>query len=411
MAFRRRSIISVIVVLMLAGFVMLAHWYGLRHTTPMLRPAILTLNVTQGGDSGPGSLREALFAADTANSASDIVIGVNSIALESALPPIVNPHGIQIEALPAGVEIDAHAVGQATPVFDINAEHASITGVKIRHCPGSAVLVRAAQFRLSASSIDGCDVAVEIAGNAGDLAIERNRFLNNHIGVRFSTSSRDTVIVKNEFDGNSTAGIWLVASQPHSGAEPISVHVNQFRNGPTGVVLGNIAAVLEHNEFDSMREAAVHVVGADAIVRENHISNGAAAGIVVEDARGGVIQGNHLEHLEGYGILLRGSSDVLVRANRIQSCGYGLGFVLGDPHRPNTATDNALLDLKYNGIDVVGESPILRHNQVLQARAMPLHVQDFQAPNGQTTRAQPLLDKNSFQLPSASAPNQISAQR
>jgi parallel beta-helix repeat protein len=187
--------------------------------------------------------------------------------------------------------------------------------------------------------------------------------------------------------------------------------VNQFRNGPAGVVLGNIPTVLEHNEFDSMREAAIHVVGADAIVRENHITHGAAAGIVVEDARGGVIQGNQLEHLEGYGILLRASSDVLVRSNRVQSCGYGMGFVLGDPHRPNTATDNALLDLKYNGIDVVGESPILRHNQVLQARANPLHIQDFQAPNGQVTRAQPLLEKNSFQLGSAAASNQIPAQR
>jgi hypothetical protein len=409
MAFRRRSIVSVAVLLMLAGFVILAHWYAQRHTTPMLHPAMLTLNVTQGADRGPGSLREALFAADTANSAANIVIGVNRVELESALPPIVNPHGIQIEAQPAGVEIDAHAVDQASPVFDINAEHASITGVTISHCPGSAILVRAAQFRLSASNIVECDVAMEIAGNAGDIAVERNRFLNNHIGVRFSAWSRDTVLVKNEFNGNSTAGIWLVASQPHTGTQPISVHVNQFRNGPAGVVLGNIATVLEHNEFDSMREAAVHVVGADAVVRENHISNGAAAGIVVEDAHGGVIQGNQLEHLEGYGILLRGSSDVLVKGNRIQSCGYGLGFVLGDPHRPNTASDNALLDLKYNGIDVIGESPILRHNQVLQARAMPLHVQDFQAPNGQITRAQPLLDKNSFQAGPAAEPNQVSA--
>ena len=411
MAIRRRSIISAVALVMLGGFVMWAHWYAQRRARPLLHPAVLMLTVTQGSDGGPGSLREALFSADTANAASEIAIAVNHITLDSALPPIVNPHGIQIEAQAAGVEIDTHAVDPGSAVFDIDAEHASITGVTISHCTGSAVLVRAAQFRLSASSIDGCDVAVEIAGNAGDIAIERNKFLNNHIGVRVSAPSRSTVIVKNEFDGNSTAGIWLVAGQSHGGAEPISVHVNRFRNGAAGVVLGNIATVLEHNDFDSMREAAVHIVGADAIVRENHISHGAAAGIVVEDARGGVIQGNQLEHLDGYGILLRGASDVLVRANRVQSCGYGLGFVLGDPHRPNTATDNALLDLKYNGIDVVGESPTLRHNQVLQARANPLHVQDFQAANGQVMRAQPLLDKNSFQLGSAAASTQVPTQR
>jgi len=33
----------------------------------------------------------------------------------------------------------------------------------IRNCSGAAILVRTVQFRLSASTIDSCDVAVEVA--------------------------------------------------------------------------------------------------------------------------------------------------------------------------------------------------------------------------------------------------------
>jgi parallel beta-helix repeat protein len=395
MSAKQRSAVSLAVLVVLAAFVLAGRWYATHRSTPALTATTLTVNVTSADDRGPGTLREALFTADTAPSAANIVIQVSSIVLASALPPIVNPHGIHIEAPADGVTIDAHALSANDAVFDVDADHASLSGLKIRQCPGIAVLVRAPHFRLASSSIEACDVGVEIAGNASAVGLERNHFANDHIGIRFSAASRDTVVVKNEFSGNSTAGIWLVASQPQNG-EAISVHDNAFSNGPTGIVLGNIPALLEHNDFTSMREAAVQVIGAGAVVRNNHVTASAAAGILADGARGALIEGNELDHLGGYGIMLRNSSDTLVRSNRIHSCAYGMAFVLGDQQRPNTAVSNALIDLQYNGIDVIGESPILRQNQVLQARVTPLHVVDFTGPNGQVVHAQPLLEKNNF---------------
>jgi hypothetical protein len=386
----------------LAGFVLLGRWYAQQRATPVLAPTTLAVPVDSGADRGPGTLREALFVADTASSAARVIIHVARITLESSLPPIVNPHGIEIVVPPGGVQIDAHALRVGTPVFDIDAEHTTLSGLLISHCPGSAILVRAARFRLTASTIEACDVGVEVAATASDIALERNSFQGNRIGIRFSAASADTEVVKNEFSGNSTAGMWLVASAPTTG-DGIQVHDNQFRDGTAGVVLGNIPALLEHNEFSSLREAAVHVVGADAVISGNHISSGPAAGIIVEDARGALIDGNELDHLQGYAILLRGAADTLVRANRIHSCGYGMAFVLGDQQRPNTAVENTFIDLYYNGIDVIGESPILRRNQVLQARAYPLHVTDFSSPNGTVVRARPLLERNSFPLASSAA--------
>ena len=398
MRIRGRTIGALTALALLLAFVGLSRWYGPMRSAPVLNAKRLTVKVVAGADSGPGSLREALFAADAAPTAASVLIEVERIALESALPPIVNPHGIEIVGPSAGVELDARALSAGGAVLDIDAENAAVSRVTIRHCPGAAVLVRARRFHLTDSSIEACDVGVEVAGNAREVALERNQFNGNRVGARFSAASSHSEVVRNAFSGNTDAALWLVASQLSGSADAtVNVHDNQFNGDRAGVVLGNVPALLEHNDFTGMREAAVHVVGDGAVVRNNRVLSGAAAGFVVENADGALLEGNDLTHLDGYGILLRGAANALVRGNRIHSCAYGLAFVLGVPQKPSTATDNTLIDLKYNGIDVVGDSPVLKRNQVLQARVAPLHVQDFTQPNGQTVHSQPLLDKNSFQ--------------
>ena len=403
----RRVWITMLVVILLGAFVVLARWYAPRRLTPTLSPQSLTLAVVSGADRGPGSLREAIFTADAAASPANIQIRVSAITLQSALPPVVNPHGVRIGAadgLPAGgVHIDARAISSATPVFDVDAERTVLADLGIEGCTGTAVLVRAARFTLTGSSINTCDLGVEIATSGGRIELERNHFEHDRIGVRFTAPSPDSELVKNEFDANES-GLWMVASQAVPGSAvhgSLGVHDNQFVSDRTDVVVGNLPVLIEQNEFDSVRDAAIHIVGAQAVVRRNRISTGSAGGIVVENAPGAIIEANELDHLQGYAILLRGSSDSLVRDNRIQSCGYGMAFVLGDAHRPDTAVDNTVIDLKYNGIDIIGDSPILRGNHVLQARALPLHVVDFSPPQGPTVHSQPLLEKNDLRAGAA----------
>ena len=141
--------------------------------------------------------------------------------------------------------------------------------------------------------------------------------------------------------------------------------------------------MVERNDFINAHEADVHIVGAGAVIRSNRINGGASMGIVAENARGAIIDDNELEGLTAYGVMVRGSSNTLVRANRLHNCGYGLAFVLGDARSVSTAIDNTIIEPKFNGIDVIGDSPILRRNQVLRAHAFALHVEDFQPPNGQ----------------------------
>jgi hypothetical protein len=45
---------------------------------------------------------------------------------------------------------------------------------------------------------------------------------------------------------------------------------------------------------------------------------------------------------------------------------------------------------------VIGDSPILRRNEVLRPHALALHVEDFEPPSGPKVRAEPFLDNNNF---------------
>jgi parallel beta-helix repeat protein len=384
------------VLLLLGALAALGWWYQTqRQHAPGQAIGTLTVDVTSAADRGPGTLREALFVVAAANGKADVWLKVKSIAPETALPPLVNPHGVRILAQPDGAEIDAHSLS-GVPVFDVAGANTSIEGVQIRNCPGSAILLRAAQFRLRAATIEGCDVGVDVAENASDVLLERNHFSGDRIGVRFAASTRNGVVVGNTFANSRDAGLWAVRGEPDAHGTAITIRENHFNDDHSGVVAANVAVLIERNEFATDSETAVHLLGAGAIVRGNHVSGGPGMGIIAENARESVIDNNELDHLGAYGIMVRGSASILVRANRVHNCGYGMAFVLGEPHRPSTAADNTIIAPQFNGIDVIGDSPILRNNQVLQPRAYALHVSDFDQPNGTKVLAHPTLENNNF---------------
>jgi hypothetical protein len=80
----------------------------------------------------------------------------------------------------------------------------------------------------------------------------------------------------------------------------------------------------------------------------------------------------------------------------VHNSGYGLAFVLGNSRSPSTAIGNTILEPKFNGIDVIGDSPVLRNNHVVRPRALALKVVDFQPEGGETIRSQPRLEGNNF---------------
>ena len=397
-----RIVIGVGVLLLLGGLAVLGWWYQTRRQhTAGLAATPLTVEVTSAADRGPGTLREALFIVAATNGRADVRLRVRSIAPETPLPPLVNPHGVRILAPEGGAtEIDAHGLGGG-PVLDVAGANTSIEGLQLRNCTGSAILLRAAQFHLRRSVIEACDVGLDVAENASELLLESNRFTSDRIGVRFAASTRNAVVAGNTFSKSRDAGVWAVRAQPDARGIAVTVRENHFDGDRSGIVAANVALLIERNEFAVPSEAAVHLLGAGALVRGNHVSGGPGMGIIAENARESVIDNNELDHLAAYGIMVRGSASILVRANRVHNCGYGLAFVLGEPQRPSTAVDNTIIAPQFNGIDVIGDSPILRNNQVLQPRAYALHVADFVQPDGVKVTAHPILENNNFRADSA----------
>lgn len=357
----------------------------------------VTVSVTNPDDMGAGSLREALFVAASARSRASVLIETRRITLKTALPPLMNRYGLRLIAQPAGAEIDAHALAGGA-VLDVVGPNASIEGVVVRHCPGAAVLLRAAHFHMRASVVDSCDVGVEVAANAADVLLEDNRFVNDGVGVRFGAANPNTAVVRNTFTHATAAGLWAVRGDSSTpGEDAIHVRDNRFTDDHAGVVAGNIPIVVEHNEFSgNAPEAAVHLIGSSGVVRSNRIAGPAPLGIVAENARDALIEGNELHGLSSYALMLRSSAGAVARANRIADCASGLAFVLGDPEHPGKAIGNTIVDSRLDAIDVIGDSPILTDNQVLRPRALALRVTDYAQPGGRNLRAHPSLQGNNF---------------
>jgi parallel beta-helix repeat protein len=392
-----RSLVAAGMFVVLAGVVALAHWYQSNRAKPQAGAPgqSLLMHVTNGADRGPGTLREALYVAAGASAPATISIEVPTIDLQTSLPPFVSAHGLRLVGAVPRAQINAAALA-AGPVLDIAGPNISVESVGIQNCPAIAILVRAVGFHLASSLVQSCDVGVEVAENASDTLLERSRYAKDRLGVRFAAAGRNSVVAGNEFVEDKDAGLWAVRSTVDPHAAVITVRDNKFTEDGNAIVAGNVPMLIERNDFINAHNAAVNIVGAGAVVRGNHITGGASMGIVGENASGAVIENNEIESVTAYGIMLRRSSNILVRGNRLNNCGYGLAFVLGDLKNVSHAVDNVIIEPKFNGIDVVGDSPNLSRNQVLRARAYALQVEDFQPPNGAKVPAKPYLDDNNF---------------
>lgn len=402
MRLSRRSLIAIAIFLVVAGLVFAGRSFEARQAGTESLSNTTALTVTNGADRGPGTLREALFLAATAPGPTRITLEVPRISLATPLPPIVNAHGVSIVARQGGSEIDARTLSSG-PALDVAAADVAVAGVTISNCANAAILVRAVHFSLENATLSACDVGVDVAENAHDLLLEHNRFINDRLGVRFTGASSDTTVAANEFSGEKDAGVWAVRGETDLQPGTISVRANRFDADRSGMIAGNINIVAEQNEFSGAQAAAVDLVGAGVVVRGNRISGGAGMGIIAEGVHAAVIDNNELNGLAAYGIMIRGSSNALVRANRLYNCAYGMAFVLGDMRNPSTAVDNIIIEPRYDGIDVVGDAPILRRNHVLKPHAFALRVEEFQRPDGSKVVSTPFLDDNSFGRPPATA--------
>ena len=396
MTIKKHNWIAIVALMVFGMLAMLHQWIGTRRPALSENNPSVEFSVTSQRDHGLGTLREAIYGADTAKGRVRIVFQVAYVELSGPLPPLVNPLGTIIDGNAKDVELDAHRVSLG-PVLDVDSPNSVLRGVKIVNSPDDAILVRSNGFHLIDSKILRCDSGVQIADGITGVVIERTALEENRLGVQIGRNVSGILITRNQFTSQGEAGIWAVEGNLESySSQDVRIRENVFERNHFGAVVSNISALIEGNEFRDSGEAAVFLMGSGATVRGNRIQGGVGAGIFADRTQRIVIEGNELDHNRTIGVLVRNSRNAVVSNNRAYRNGYGIAFVLGQPQSANLAAENTLISQLVDGIILIGDSPLLRHNLIRANQQAGLRILDFVSNTGERIASSPYLERNSL---------------
>lgn len=387
---------AVWVALTLAGCLAVgAGWLEQWRLPSLDRFASSVFRVTSARADGPGSLRVAILAADRAPGRARIVVTVAKIAIETALPPLVNPRGVVLEAAPAGVELDGTRVTGA--VLDIASPGSLVSGFRIVG-GGAGVVVRAPGATLRNLTLLEHDTGILVGENAGLVRISDSLLARNRVGVHLAAPAGVTTIQNTRFENHRVAAVWAVnaVSTPPSAAQ-IDVVGSRFTEDAIGVVAINVNARVEASHFTSEGSAAVYASGARAAIVNNRIFAGHGFGIHSEELQSGTILQNEIARNCNGGILLRDSANTQVLGNDLYQNGYGIVLMEGQALRPNTVANNLIADDLADGLLLIGSSPIVRGNRVLRNRHAGLRMSSLRLGSGPARIPTPFMAENLVQ--------------
>jgi len=230
-----------------------------------------TINVTNAQDAGPGTLRQALLAAQ----AGDTIIfdpvafppeNPVAIILESGLPVIFQGH-ITLDASNAGVILDgSQAGGEWTPGIEIDSEYNVVKGLQVVHFSGPGILLGfSAHFNVvGGDSSIGLGLLGEgnlISDNADGVAIQGgsdNVIAGNLIGTDMTGSGEM---------GNRAPGIFLEENASRNTIGPNNIIAFNGTVGGCGIEIRNLDANANtitankiHDNENSMAPGICHQV-------------------------------------------------------------------------------------------------------------------------------------------------------
>lgn len=364
---------------------------SLRPEPPELR-ADASLAVISGRDAGGGTLREALATAARHDGRVRITIQARHITLLSPLPPLVNADGIALDALASRCEIDASGIGDV-PALQVMAAGSTISGLRIANARNAGILVRTRGVAMRDVAVRGSNDGVVIAGAAGTL-IERSLFERNTNGVRVDGTSAGTTIRGCTFRGQDGAGIWAVSGGRT--AAVLRIENNRFHDDRVSIVAVNVAAAVTKNEIRGAAENAIFVMQSRSLLRGNRILGGAGGGILGERSDNLLVESNEIDHNAGVGIMVRSCRNSTVQRNVVYANGYGIASIFGDPGAPDVIADNTAMTNRIDGVFVVGSSPLLRTNRLLQNGSAGARVLDFVPWSGPRVASDPRFTGNTM---------------
>jgi titin len=313
------------------------------------------LPVTTTADDGPGSLRQAILAADAIEGDASIVFHIgpddpNFIDADSALPggdadpdvfvitprsPLPDLNNSRAKVLidgdtqaifggdtnPFGPEIviDGSLAGGGSGLA-IGTSGNTIRGLNIRNGPGAGIAIVGGSSNVIQGDFIGTDPTGTIdQGNAGDgIQIFAGSASNNLIGG-------GSVGQGNLISGNGRSGIWIVGSD---------VHGNRVQGNIIGLSRDGSARLDNSSDGILVQDSPGNIIGGSAAGEGNVISGNDRFGVWVVGANAAqnLLQGNAIgTNADGTAALGNGSEGVLLQdggSNTIGGTAAGAGNLI-----------------------------------------------------------------------------------
>jgi hypothetical protein len=375
------GILATVVLLLWAYPWLATHRLALNGQAPK-GPEIL---VTSSFDSGPGSLRAAMFAALRSDRPAVIVIRPAAVVVQNPLPPLVSAQHLLVRSEHGRSEIDASAL-RASPLFDVRGDSTAFENLAIRGA--SITAIRAAgkgRVALDGVQVAGSAVGLSVAGNV-ELEVSGVEFLDNGIGIELTGEGR-TVVEDSVFRDQSNAGIWYVP-----GAGSMEVANASFEGGRYGLVLGNGRTDVRSSAIRGFGANGILALGGTLNVSESRIGGGSGTGVHAARVDAVALTDNEIFDVRGMGMLLQAVAAGVVNDNRLYRNGYGIATITS-ARAAVKLTNNLLVAQELDGVVLFGDSPIVTGNRALRNGAAGIRVLNLKA-FGTYTRAQPLLADN-----------------
>jgi Right handed beta helix region len=392
-----------------AGLVLLGGALTLRDLSgapqsPVRRPGA-DFVVRSARDAGPGTLREAILAADRLTSRAHIELAVERIAVDSALPALTNLHGVDIEARPGSGTIDAR--NQANGVaLQISSPGSSVQGLHIVNARGTGLMVNAAGVELGSVAVSDSGVGLLLAATAQGCTVRAASFDHDETAVLAEPGIQDVTLTDSTFSGNTHAAFWFVSAAGKSGAAqpsgadglPERAHVriiaSTFTQNASGVVLANQATLIQKSHFTANRDSAVLVLGGAVRIEDTDISSTGGTAISITSGRAVQLLHNTLANNTATAIMAR-DSEVTIEHNALQHNGTGIVAIDTGDGITTVVRDNTVTQSTGDALVVIGGPTLLERNQVLQNHGVALRVLDL-VTGSRRIKATPRLDGNVF---------------
>jgi hypothetical protein len=388
-------------VLIVGSLVFLAAWVtlsGLSANVPP-PPAVADFVVASSRDAGPGTLRDAILAADRLSSRARIVVTAKRITIESALPALINPRGVEIEAAAGAGVIDA-ARQRSGAVLQINSPTSVLRGLQIVDAHASGIIVNAPGAQLESLTVMGSKVGILLTAAAAGGTLRTCVLDQDETAVMVEAGVGDIGIFSTVFRDNSRAGFWAVSAVARgasAGNKSYSIHVVDavFEKNAAGVVVANEPTFVQKSRFIANRDSAVLVLSGALRIEDSEIRSSGGAAVSVTAGSSVVIVHNTFIDNASTAISVS-DSEALIEHNTLTHNEFGIVAVVSRESIVPVIADNVITQSSADAITLIGGMAQLQRNQVTGNHGAGLRTLDL-VQAGAELKAAPHLEANVIQ--------------